>query len=152
MLRRTVTIHPPTTNTQYAQFHQKLFRPGFLRSRTQRESKGSPSSNASAWTHTFRHAHLHISPIYAYMYTTLSICKTPHLVQTGQARLMRFLCIPRLDHIPKDHNQCFGACGSESNLHGTGAICCCGRYTFSCPIQYNCHSCRHNAMHANMHC
>ena len=65
---------------------EKIFRPGFLHCRAQRESKGSSPLNGSAWIHTSGHAHLHTSLICACMYTTLAICKTPHLAQTYQAR------------------------------------------------------------------
>ena len=45
------------------------------------------SMNFSAWIHISWHAHLPISLMYAYMHTNLNIHKTPHLVQTNQARL-----------------------------------------------------------------
>ena len=43
-----------------------------------------------AWIHAYGHAFLHTSLIYAYMYTTVTIYKTPHLAQTDQARPRRF--------------------------------------------------------------
>ena len=57
--------------------------------------------NGSAWIHTYRHAHLHTSLTYAYMYTTLTIHKTPDLVQTDQARLTRFFALPDPNTSPR---------------------------------------------------
>ena len=70
---------------------KKIFRPGFLHSRAERESKGWSPLNGSAWIHNSGHAHLHTSLICAWVYTTLAICKTPHLAQMDQARLRGFL-------------------------------------------------------------
>ena len=89
--------HDPSPHDQHsiAQFHQKkIFRPGFLHSSARRESKGSSPLNGIAWIHALEHAHLHTALIYAYVYTTLAICKIPHLAQTDQARLIRFFALP----------------------------------------------------------
>ena len=84
--------HHPSPHDQHsiAQFDQEKNRPGFLHSRAPRESKGSSPLNDCAWIHTSGHAHLHTSLIYARMYTSLTICKTPHLAQPDQARWTRF--------------------------------------------------------------
>ena len=73
-----------STQHSIAQLDQKnIFRSGPLHSSAKRKSKGSLPLNGSAWIHTSGHAHLHTSLIYAYIYTTLAICKTPHLAQTN---------------------------------------------------------------------
>ena len=97
---------------------KKIFRPGFLHSRAERESEGSSTLNGSAWIHTSGHGHLHTSLIHACVYTTLARCKTPHLAQTDQARLTGFFALPDSNTSPKGQKQCLGACGSEPNMHG----------------------------------
>ena len=68
---------------------KKIFRPGFLHSRARRESKESSPLNGSAWIHTSGHAQLHTSLICTCMYTTVTICKTPHVAQTEEDRSFR---------------------------------------------------------------
>ena len=51
------------------------------------QSKGPGAMNLNAWIHSSGHVCLHTSLIYAYLYTTLPVYKTPH------------------QHIPEGHNQ-----------------------------------------------
>ena len=51
--------------------------------------------------HTSRHTHLHTLLIYEYVYTTLTACKTPHLAQTDQAKMVRFLALPDSNTSPR---------------------------------------------------
>ena len=58
----------------------------------------------------------------AYVYTTLSINKTPHRAQRNLARLTQVFALSDSNTSPRAYNQCFVACGSRPNLHDTGAI------------------------------
>ena len=101
---------------------KKISTHGFLHSRAQRESKGPRSMNFSAWIHTSGHACLHTSLICAYMYTTLTMYENPNLAQTNQGRLTRFCSARHARTSTLCHDQCFRACGSQPNLHNTGAV------------------------------
>ena len=107
---------------------KKLSTPSFLHCRAESGSRGPFPIEFECTTSQF----------YARSHALICTCpkngvpaphstSSPHLAQTEQVRLMRFFCIAGLQHLPKGHNQCFGACGSEPNGHSAGAICHCDR-------------------------
>ena len=106
---------------------KKLSTPSFLHCRAESGSRGPFPLNLSARPRSFTLVHTHS---FAHIQKR-HFSSAQHLISTpsanGTSQIDAVFCIAGLQHIPKGHNWCFGACGSEPNGHSADAICDCDR-------------------------
>ena len=106
---------------------KKIPTPSFLHCSAQSGSRGPFPLNLSARPRSFTLVHTHS---FAHIQKR-HFSSAQHLISTpsanGTSQIDAVFCIAGLQHIPKGHNWCFGACGSEPNGHSAGAICYCDR-------------------------